>query len=146
MFLQSLGLQNIDSLSALVGIFAFFMIFIFVIIIALYIYTGFVFMAIAKRAKSKHSPGIAWIPAVGPMLIASNIAKMHWWPILLLIGVFIPYAGIIFSVVLAVYSVIWMWKTFEALGRPGWWAIIGVIPIINIAYIILLGVAAWGKN
>ncbi|MEK6889453.1 MAG: hypothetical protein AABW80_05095 [Nanoarchaeota archaeon] len=122
---------------------ASFFVLILLIGIALYIYTSLAFMSIAKRTKCKYSPGIAWIPAVGPSLISSNIAKMHWWPILLLIGAFIPFIGIIFSLVLVVYSTIWMWKTFEALERPGWWAILSFIPVLNL---VLLGIAAWGKN
>jgi hypothetical protein len=38
-----------------------------------------------------------------------------------------------------------MWKTFEAVGRPGWWAIFMIIPILNIVYLVFLGIAAWGK-
>ena len=103
-------------------------------------------MTIAKRARSTIAPGIAWIPIVGPPLIANNIAKMPWWPILLLIGIMIPFIGILFSLAFLVFFVIWNWKMFEALKRPGWWAVLMAIPIVNLVYLVLLGVAAWGKK
>ena len=119
---------------------AFFLLFL-IIIAAVYVYTSFAYMAIARKTKYP-SPGIAWIPIVGPLLITSRAAKMHWWPILLLIVFFIPILGSIAAVVFTVFSVIWLWKTFEAVKRPGWWAILSLIPVVNL---VLLGVAAWSK-
>jgi hypothetical protein len=76
-----------------------------------------------------------------------QIAKMHWWPILLLVGFWIPFVGAIGAIVLAVFAIIWMWKTFEAVGRPGWWILLGLIPGLGgLIVLILLGVAAWGKK
>jgi hypothetical protein len=129
----------------LFALLAAFAIIAFVIAVALYVYVSFAFMAIAKKVKYS-TPGIAWIPVVGPALIASNTAEMHWWPILLLIGFFIPYLSIICWIVFAVFFVIWMWKTFEAVSKPGWWAIFAIIPLLNIVFLIFLGIAAWGKK
>ncbi len=46
-----------------------------------------------------------------------------------------------------------MWKTFEAVKKPGWWSLIvlgSIIPILGIlfviAYLVLIGLAAWGKK
>lgn len=141
-FLQSAAF-NPDTISsgafaALVG--AFLVAFI-IYAVVMYIYSSFAFMAIARKAKYP-SPGIAWIPAVGPALIASKTAKMHWWPILLLIGALIPFIGGIFGLAFTVFFIIWLWKTFEVIGKPGWWAILMIIPIVNI---IILGIAAWSK-
>ncbi len=119
------------------------MIFIFTIIaIGLYIYLGFVFMAIGKKAKLK-SPGLAWIPAVGPLIIAYQTSKMHWWPWLLLIGYVIPIVGWIATLAFWVFSIIWMWKMFETVKKPGWWAILMLIPIVGL---IMIGIAAWSKK
>ena len=123
------------------GLFMFFLIFG----IILWVYGSFAFMAIGKRTNHP-TPGIAWIPLIGPSLIASKAAGMHWWPILLMVGIFIPAIGIIFNLAFVVFSTIWMWKTFEALGRPGWWAILLVIPFINLIGIVLIGIAAWGNK
>lgn len=119
------------------------MLVIFIIIaIALYIYLSFAFMAIARKAKLK-SPGLAWIPGVGPAIIAFQTSKMHWWPWLLIIGMFIPTIGFLFSITFAVFVVIWDWRMFEKLKRPGWWALLCLIPLVNL---VLFGIAAWDKK
>lgn len=131
-------------LGAFMAFFMAFLVVILVIVVALYVYTSFAYMAIARKAKYS-SPAIAWIPLVGPALIASSTAKMHWWPILLLIGCIIPFVSWIFTIAFSVFFIIWMWKTFETVGKPGWWAIFMIIPILNIVYLIFLGIAAWSK-
>jgi len=119
------------------------MLIIFVILaLCIYVYMGFAFMAIAKRLKLK-APGLAWIPFVGPMIIIFQSSKMHWWPWLLLIGWMIPFVGWIAEIAFCVFSVMWSWKMFERLKKPGWWAIICLIPIVNF---VLYGIAAWGKK
>ncbi len=149
-FLQAATLNSEDLIgSGILGGFAAlifaFLIFFIILAIALYIYTSLAFMAIARKTKTEPA-GLAWIPAVGPAIIASKIAEMHWWPILLLIGFWIPFLNIILMIIFTVYFVIWMWKTFEAVGKPGWWAIFMIIPLLNIVYLVLLGIAAWGKK
>ena len=119
--------------------------FFMIISIGLWVYTSFAFMAIAKKAKYS-SPGIAWIPGIGPMIIAYKTSGMHWWPWLLIIGFFIPFVNIIAMIVFLVYSIIWTWKLFETIGKPGWWAIAPIIPIVGgIAYLVFIGIAAWSK-
>ena len=125
----------------LVIFFAFLMVIIFVSIIV-YVYSGFAYMAIAKRAKLP-TPGLAWIPVIGPTLIAFQTAKMPWWPWLLLAGFVLPVLSILCAIVFAVYSTIWSWKMFERVGRPGWWAILCLLPIVNL---VMIGIAAWGKK
>ncbi|HLC31209.1 MAG TPA: hypothetical protein VJK51_00940 [Candidatus Nanoarchaeia archaeon] len=122
-------------------IFAFILIF-FLIMIGVYIYTSLAYMAIGKRARLK-TPGLAWIPGVGPTILAFQTSKMHWWPWLLLIGFFIPFVNIVAFIAFGVFSVIWHWKLFERIGRPGWWALLQLIPIVGL---VLIGIAAWGKQ
>jgi len=112
------------------------------IVIGLYVYLGFAFMAIAKKAKLK-SPGLAWIPFVGPLIIAYQTSKMHWWPWLLLIGYFIPFVSGLFSLAFAVFAVIWQWKMFERIRYPGWWSLLCLIPGVNL---VLYGIAAWSRK
>lgn len=147
-FLDSIVYGGIDSntfpiftpeLVAL--ILAFFVVF-FIIAVIVYVYMGFAFMAIAKRARQSY-PGLSWIPGVGPLIIAFKASKMHWWPWLLLIGCFIPFISFLFVITFLVFAVIWNWKMFEAIKRPGWWAILMLIPIVGF---VMIGVAAWGKN
>ena len=125
---------------------AAFIILFLVIAIAVYVYTSFAYMRIAQKAKRGVFPGYAFIPIVGPALISSSIAKMPWWPILLLIGFFIPFINIICFIAFVIFSVIWNWKMFEAVKRPGWWAIFIIIPFLNIVFLIFLGIAAWGRR
>jgi len=126
-------------LAMAIGFLVMFMIFG----IAIYVYMSLVYMNIAKKAQYS-SPGIAWLPIVGPALISSKIAEMHWWPILLLIGFIIPVLGMFFSLAFAVFMIIWTWKMFEKFDKPGWWAIICIIPLLNIVYFVFLGIVAWG--
>lgn len=139
-------------LAGLAGFFAAFIILAILILVALYVYLSFAFMAIAKKRKLS-SPWLAWIPGFGPLIISYRISKMHWWPWLMLIGFAIPFVGIICAIIFSVYAIIWMWKTFQAMHRPGWWALVSIgamIPFIGfvfgIVYLVLIGVAAWGKK
>ena len=129
-------------LGALIAMLMAFILITLLISIGIYVYMSLAFMAIAKKVKYP-TPGIAWIPGIGPALIASNAAKMHWWPILLLIGFWIPFINVILLLAYAVFFIIWMWKTFEAVGKPGWWAIFELIPIVGLIFI---GIAAWSKQ
>ena len=134
--------EQYSDAGVIMGLIAGFIFLIVAILIGLYIYMSFAFMAIAKKAKLK-TPGIAWIPLVGPTIISYQSSKMHWWPWLLLLGIFLPFIGFLFSIAFGVFSVIWEWKMFEKIKRPGWWAIIGIIPVVNF---VIYGIAAWSKK
>ena|SRR3972149_908127 len=152
-FLETLSLDTIPIdpemfgalTSGIISVFLAAVAIMIAFVIGIYIYTSFAFMAIARKAKYK-TPEIAWVPVVGPLLIQAKTAKMHWWPILLLIGAWIPFIGWALSIVVSVFSIIWTWKTLEAIHRPGWWVLISAIPVIGIAWFVLLGIAAWGKK
>ena len=143
---------GVPNTAALLALGAAMIAVLIVVFLALYIYMGFAFSAIGKKAKLK-SAMLAWIPLAGPLIVSYQISKMHWWPWLLLIGFFIPFVNFVCMLVFGVYGFIWMWKTFEAVKRPGWWALVaigGVIPFIGflftLGYLALIGVAAWGKK
>lgn len=142
MFLESLTMTDFAAggLGAgMMAVFAAFILFFILLGIAVYIYMAFAFMAIARKVKYPN-PAIAWVPLVGPALITSKTAKMSWLPILLIIGFFIPFIGWICGIAFMVFWTIWLWRTFEALGRPGWWA---VLCLINILLYVFIGIAAW---
>ncbi|MBS3088973.1 hypothetical protein J4402_04325 [Candidatus Pacearchaeota archaeon] len=135
------------------GIIAFYSFFV----LAVYIYTSFAFMSIAKKARHKN-PWMVWVPFIGKPLVTSQIAKMNPWPILLLILPAIALAAlpfsILFSVILfivaipfvitfAVFYIIWQWKTFEAVGHPGWFVL---FIFINLVYLVFLGIVAWSDR
>jgi hypothetical protein len=140
------GSASSGVLGILIGMVLAFLVVILFITLAFYIYTSLAFMAIGKKIGYS-IPGIAWIPVVGKALIASNGAKMHWWPVLLLLGIPIPFIGGLFLIAFLVFFMIWMWKTFEALGKPGWWVLLWLIPAVNfILYLVFIGIAAWGET
>ena len=109
--------------------------------IVVYVLSSLIFYALAKKAKD-NSPGLSWIPIIGPTLISFRSSKMHWWPWLLLILFFIPLVNIFAWMIFSIFSIVWLWKLMEAVGRPGWWALLVLIPFVGI---IVLAVAAWGK-
>ena len=119
--------------------------------VIVYVYMALTLMAVAKRLKDPQ-PWLAWIPVANLVLIA-RLAKMHWWPVLLLATVlisWIPVVGqviyLIAIIVLSVFTIIWQWKVCEARGKPGWWVLLTFIPIIGMVwYFILWGILAWGE-
>jgi hypothetical protein len=127
---------------ALAGLAIGVLISLIAIFIGLWIYQSFAYMAIAKKNKQK-SPGLAWIPFVGPNIVAYKGSKMHWWPWLLLIGFFMPFVSGISALVFTAMMVVWNWKIFEALKKPGWWAILLIVPIVNY---VIMGIVAWSKK
>jgi hypothetical protein len=153
-----------------------------IIFIAIYVYTALAWMSIARKTKTPNG-WLAWIPVANNVLI-SMIAEMHWWPVLMIIPMIIfavlsmiPGMRIIFMIpyyacalILAVYGIMWTWKAFEKVGRPGVWSILGAIVsivgglllvtrntaamIVGVVIIVLgmvlslvlLGIVAWGKT
>jgi len=115
---------------------------VIVVALALWVYMSLAYMYIAKRNKQKNY-ALAWIPYIGPLIISFNASKMDWWPWLLLSGLFVPVIGGVALLVFTVFAVIWHWRMFEEIKRPGWWALLLLIPIVNF---VMIGIAAWGKN
>jgi hypothetical protein len=146
LFLETASIMGSEGASDMLSVLAAAFLAVFLVVLVagflIYIYMSLAYMAIAKKANNPH-PAIAWIPGVGPLIIAFQASKMHWWPWLLLIGYFIPVVSIFAALAFAVFSVIWSWKLFEAIGKPGWWAILMMIPLVNL---VILGIAAWSKN
>ena len=123
--------------------------------VAFYLYGSFVLMGIAKRT-GVGPLWLAWIPFV-QLVILSKVAKMHWWPILLLPIVYlgdylIKLANLtiaatavfgVISLVALVFILTWWEKTFKALGMSQWWVLALFVPILNF---VAMGLAAWGRG
>jgi hypothetical protein len=133
--------MELDSMmgSGLVALIIGSLVVFLIIGVLLWIYFSFAYVAIGRKAKDPVA-GLAWIPGFGPLIIAFRASGMHWWPWLLIIATWIPLIGIIAQLVFLVYAIIWQWKLFEAIGKPGWWAILCLIPVVNL---IIIGIAAW---
>jgi hypothetical protein len=136
-----------------------------ILLLLLYIYISLTYTFIGRRAKAYHY-GIAWVPLIGPMLVSSRSAQMGSWPILLFVALFLSlvaetilmftplilfsfilnYLDYVLIIIFLVYWFIWSWKMFRAVNRPGWWSLVNIVPVLGwIAFLIFLGVAAWGK-
>ena len=143
------------------GIFAAFLgllIFVMVLSLLIWFYIAFALMKIAKKTNTPRG-WFAFIPYLN-LYLMSRIAKMRWWPVLLIVAYFVfssliylgGFIGIIGMIlgtiaiwILIVYVFIWQWKIFEAVERPGWWILLVLIPVAGpFIYLVVLGMAAWG--
>ncbi len=172
-FLQSMALDPTsmtDTTSLLGPILALsvaFLIIALIILVAIYIYLSLAFLKIGRKVGlSEGVAGLAWIPFLGPMIITYLASGMHWWSwIVLSIGLMIPVVNILVLIFAVVITTYWMWKTFIAVGRPGWWSLIAPIGYVlgfliglasgtvgaiicllaGVAHLVLIGIAAWGS-
>jgi hypothetical protein len=113
--------------------------------VAFYVYMALALMYVAKRLNDPQ-PWLAWIPIANLVLLA-RLAKMHWWPVLLLIAFIIPILNFIAMFAFVVYVIIWQWKICEARNRPGWWVILQFVPFIGgIWTLVMWGILAWSEE
>jgi hypothetical protein len=131
----------IELLTLLAGI----AIILLIVFVAVYVYFSLVTMRLAKKTNTKYG-WLAWIP-IANFYLYSKMAGMHWWPIFLLVGMFIPYLEIPALLAFTVFNFIWFWKILDKVNRPGWWVLLSIIPIAGwLIFLILLGVAAWSGD
>jgi len=139
-----------ETLAALLGgALLFFLLFSILVFLAMYVFLSLTFSSMGKKANLNH-PNLAWVPGFGPFIVAFQASGMSWWPWLLLIAyipIFIEILAIqiisaIALIVFFIYSIVWDWKLLKSINKPGWWAILFLIPIINF---IFMGIAAWSK-
>jgi uncharacterized membrane protein YhaH (DUF805 family) len=136
---ELIGIENIFG--AFMGAFLIIFLIILILIIGVYIFTSLAYVKIGKKANLEN-PNLAWIPGIGPLILAYQASKMHWWPWLLYIGTIIPFINIIAVLILTAYTIIWHWRLFEAINKPGWWSILLLVPIVNL---VIIGIAAWSE-
>ncbi|MCF7866561.1 hypothetical protein K9L67_01285 [Candidatus Woesearchaeota archaeon] len=136
--------------------------FFILVVIGAYVYSSLAFMAIGKKAKNE-VPALAWIPAVGPLLVAYFALKkrnsLPWWiglgsfviyilgiiflaigmlnEVFLILGIILLVLSIVGFIYFYVYSYIWTWKLFEKIKKPGWWALISLfaLPFVLMGYV-----------
>lgn len=111
---------------------------VFLVVAAIYVYTAVVLMVIAKKTKTEY-PWLAWIP-VANFYLMTKIAGMPWWTMLLLLLGFIPILG---GLVIMAVTTVWWWKIAEARGKPGWYALLMLIPLVGF---VIMGVIAWSDK
>lgn len=108
----------------------------------LYVYTSVTMMFTAMKLKTKNA-WLAWIPIANLVLMA-NMAKKHWWPVLLLLTFFIPVLNVFSLLLFFVFVMIWFWRITEFRGMPGWLVLFTLLPAVgNLWGLILWGMLAW---
>lgn len=155
-----LATSSYDGSTMTPEILAVYVVLTIVFLIGSYIYLSFAYQSIARKTKVKPA-GIAWIPIVGPLIVASRASKKETWPIwLLLIGtiffivalvseiIWISTVSLIVSlaalIAISVYSIFWHWYMFKTLKYPGWWSLFVLASSMGaIIHMTLLGIAAW---
>jgi len=102
----------------------------FFIALATYIYTAICWQKIAEKLNHPY-PWTSWF--ANPVLLI-QLADVPWW---LLFFVWIPILNVIF---LIIFLIIILIKILEKLGKPSWWVIWFLIPVVNF---IILGILAF---
>ena len=134
----------LDFMGSILGVFFAMMAVILAVFVVTYVYVALTMMFTAKRLKVNEA-WLAWNP-VGNVYLLSQMAKMDWWPILLILGVGIPFIGWAFSLALFGFVIAWTYKVCEARRRPGWWALLTLIPFFGwIWMFVMWGILAWGE-
>ena len=125
------GMIGLGALGALVGAY-----FIFVII--LYVYFAFALMTIAKKTNTPNA-WLAWIPIANHYLM-TQIAGLSGWHTVFFLLMFIPVIGAIAFLGITIW---WFWRICEVRNRPGWWALLLLVPVVNL---VIPGILAWKDN
>jgi hypothetical protein len=125
------------------------------IFFAIYVYFSIAYSKIGEKNNLTNS-GVAWMPFYGPIAIIFESSKMHWWPFLTLtVGILGGYLSIFLGmlesiwmlvvgtgmmfltlITFGVMGIIWHWKTYKNIGKPGWWSLVPIISLI-LGYILV---------
>jgi hypothetical protein len=146
------GEMDVAMLAPIIAAAGVMIVFVLILLAAFYVYFALALMTTANRLKEKNA-WLAWIPVANLVLMA-RMARMHWWPVLLCASVVlfvIPLIGGVIvqlaMIVLTVFGYIWTWKICERRNRPGWWALLQLIPFVGgIWTLVMWGILAWGKK
>jgi len=95
--------------------------------LACYIVMAIGIMKLAKKFNTPN-PWMAWIPVLNIWLMI-QIAGLEWWWILIVFAGIIPVIGWIAALLAGLY--IWL-KIVEKAGKPQWFVILMLIPLVNI--------------
>ncbi len=125
------------------------------ILFGIYAYISSAYQSIGKKSGVVGS-GIAWIPVIGPLVIIYQSSRKSNWPFIMLVlinflflilipflfkSIYVIYALVIIYICVIltflVMNVIWHWKAYEKVEKPGYWILIP-IAIIVLGYLISL--------
>jgi len=131
----SSSLSSLGSIGALWGFFAAYLAISLIVGLAVYIYMAWALMVIAQKTQTPNA-WLAWIP-IGNLYLMTQIAQVPWWTMLVIVLAWVPFIGYLAVIAVTLW---WWWKIAERRGKPGWYAILLLVPIANI---IIPGVIAW---
>ena len=126
------------GMAGMMAVMGAFFVFFLLFILAYYIYTSLAVMTIAKKTKTPNA-WFAWIPILNIYLV-TQIAGVSGWVTAAFLLIFIPFFG---GLIVTAIGVWLFWKIAARLKLPEWYAILMIIPIVNL---VMLGIMAWGKK
>ncbi len=92
----------------------------FLMAIGFYVYGSIVLMKIAKKTNTPNS-WMAWVPVLNLYLLCQIAGKSIIWFVMF----FLPFINIVAMVVL--------WSAIaEKKGRPAWWGVLMLVPVVNV--------------
>jgi len=124
-----------------------------------YVYLSLALMITAKKLNVKNA-WLAWIPIANTYLM-SRMAQKHWWPIILIvvasatslansissIPLFLMVLCYLILIIGIIFIYIWIWRILEFRGKPGWWALLLLLPGFGSIWVFIMwGILAWGKD
>ena len=112
-----------------------------VILVAAYIFVALALMTIAKKKGKTSVPAwFAWVPILNVLLMLDIAGLPLWYLVLFIVLPIIPFIGALATLALGIY--VW-YKIAEAVKKPGWYALLMLIPIVG--PFVGIGLIAWGK-
>ncbi len=123
----------------IMGIFMAYFVVLLLFALAIYIFTAVALMVLADKTHSKTPKWFAWIPVLNLVLMVDEAGLPIWTFLLFFLGI-IPLVGGLLALIFELY--VW-WKIAERVGKPGWYSLLSLIPLIG--PFISIGLIAWGK-
>ena len=111
---------------------------ILLIIFCSYFYQSLCLQLIAQKTGAK-SAWLAWIPVANIFLMFNIAAVSYWWMVIMIVVLFIPLIGIVGFIG---FSFFLYYKIILALHKPGWLAVLLIIPVVNL---VMIGYLAFSK-
>ncbi|MEM4397426.1 MAG: hypothetical protein QW757_02245 [Candidatus Woesearchaeota archaeon] len=145
MFIQATDLTSTPNFELIWGMMAAMFFFIIILYLFIYVYFSLTLMKTAQKMNMQNS-WLAWIPIANFYLILkmANLSPMF---LLLVIGFIIPFLNFIFIIGFAILMIIAQYKICEARQKPGWWALLQLIPIIGFIWsFVMWGILAFEKT
>jgi len=107
------------------------MIFAIVIGLAAYVFGALAWMKIGNSLRYEYS-WLAWIPVANMFMIAILGDLPVWLPIVLIVGYFIPFVNILAGIGWLVVMIYATLNIARKLGKPEWYCVGIVIPLLNL--------------